>query len=327
MSGTEIMRKGAEWLWRGGLALFYPRQCALCRRVLAEEDEPFAAGAAPAAETAGSADAEASAGTSDAGALAAVAAKAGAEPRELARQPLCPDCLTYLAPLEPPFCGICSEPLPSAEVPPFQFPPPPPPSVPEGRDRSPTLCANCGGFRWHLDGAICALRGTAGALELVHSFKYGKQAHLAPLLAWLMRDTGRDPRLAGREFHALVPVPLHPIRRRQRGFNQAELLAQQLRRHLGHPPSGPLPPVCHLLRRIRETGSQTRLSRDGRQQNLRGAFALRPGAEARVTGRRFLLVDDVLTTGSTLDECARVLKRAGAREVRAVTLVRAGRNG
>lgn len=224
---------------------------------------------------------------------------------ERARQALCERCETFLRPLERPFCEICSEPLGGLET----------------EATSTRQCENCREIRWRLDGAVCALRGTTGALELVHAFKYGRQAHLAPLLGWLLRDAGGDARLQGREFEALVPVPLHPIRRRQRGFNQAHLLAEQLRLRFGPRPL----PVREILRRVRDTGSQTRLSRAGRQRNLRGAFELRRAWRSRVAGRSFLLVDDVFTTGSTLDECARVLKQAGAAEVWAVALVRAGR--
>lgn len=107
-----------------------------------------------------------------------------------------------------------------------------------------------------------------------------------------------------------VPVPLHRARMHARGFNQAAELA----RHLG-------PPVAHALRRVRRTGSQTDLPAARRHANVRGAFALRGRVD--VSGAVVVLVDDVSTTGATLDACARTLLEAGAREVRALTAARA----
>jgi ComF family protein len=123
-----------------------------------------------------------------------------------------------------------------------------------------------------------------------------------------------DDRLRGRQFDLIVPVPLHPARQRERGFNQASLLAELLARQS----SIPLKP---LLERIRYTNTQTALDRSERMENLHNAFRLRKNVDVR--GLRVLLVDDVLTTGSTMNECARVLKRAGALSVYGATAARA----
>src|SRR5205823_5404499 len=112
----------------------------------------------------------------------------------------------------------------------------------------------------------------------------------------------------------IVPVPLHPTRQRERGFNQAMLLARSLS------PRTSLP-VVPALERVRYTTTQTAFDRAERMENLRNAFRLRPRRDVR--GSRVLLVDDVLTTGSTLSECARVLKQAGASSVYAATAARA----
>jgi ComF family protein len=150
-----------------------------------------------------------------------------------------------------------------------------------------------------------------GALRsIIHSLKYEGRRSLATPLAQLIRDRcgyvvdGAD---------VAVPVPLHPSRRRQRGFNQALDLA----RGLGLP-------VSRALRRIRATDSQTGLSAAGRHQNMRGAFAPSrlPWRSRSIEGRIVLLVDDVSTTGATLEACARVVNAMGAREVRAVTAAR-----
>ncbi len=122
-----------------------------------------------------------------------------------------------------------------------------------------------------------------------------------------------DSRFAGQRFDLLVPVPLHPARQRERGFNQAELLALELRRECGVP-------LGKVLQRTRYTTTQTQFDRSERMENLRGAFRLRRGCN--VQDLRMLLVDDVLTTGSTLSECASVLKKAGALSVHAATAAR-----
>jgi len=159
----------------------------------------------------------------------------------------------------------------------------------------------------------CQAIGTyEGALRgIVHALKYEGRRSLARLLARRILSqcgsviTGAD---------VAVPVPLHASRRRERGFNQATDLA----RHLGLP-------VTRALRRVRPTTSQTALPAAQRHRNVRGAFA--PARwPRRIKGRVVLLVDDVSTTGATLEECARVLKDLGAREVRAVTAAKVVRS-
>jgi len=123
-----------------------------------------------------------------------------------------------------------------------------------------------------------------------------------------------DERLSGHQFDVIVPVPLHPTRQRERGFNQASLLAELLSPRISIP-------CKRVLKRIRYTTTQTALDRAERMENLHNAFRLRKKADVR--GLRVLLIDDVLTTGSTLSECARILKRAGAISVYAATAARA----
>jgi ComF family protein len=142
---------------------------------------------------------------------------------------------------------------------------------------------------------------------LLHALKYERRRSLAKPLAELMRRCGGEV-LEGADV--LVPVPLHARRRRARGFNQAEELAI----HLGAP-------VLCALRRVRATASQTDLPAARRHANVRDAFAMRRRVD--VHGLRILLVDDISTTGATLDACARLLLDAGAAEVRALTAARA----
>lgn len=146
--------------------------------------------------------------------------------------------------------------------------------------------------------------------DVVHALKYGGRLTVAPRLGALMREAGAEV-LAGAD--AAVPVPLHWRRERSRGFNQAEVLA----RPLGLP-------VRRLLRRVEFTVPQVELPAEERHRNVRHAFALpSPGSRfPSPKGLVLVLVDDVSTTGATLEACARVLKAAGAREVRALTAAR-----
>ena len=151
----------------------------------------------------------------------------------------------------------------------------------------------------------------AGSLRaIIHAFKYDGRRSLARPLAQRMQDT------AGDWLHTAdvaVPVPLHAIRRWRRGFNQAADLAA----HLGLP-------VVHALRRTRRTGRQVGLTRSARLGALGDAFALAPRngrrpAGAAIRGRSVVLVDDVITTGATVEACAAVLRNAGARNVWALS--------
>ncbi len=160
---------------------------------------------------------------------------------------------------------------------------------------------------------MAVVRSRGIVREMIHRLKYGREMWLArPLASW-MHDGLSDPRLRGEPIEALVPVPLHPRRLREREFNQSELLAAGLSRLSGIP-------VLNALRRLRYTTTQTKLDRKHRRQNLRDAFIL--SKNTRVTNGNLLLVDDVLTTGSTLDACAAALLEGGALSVRALTAAR-----
>jgi ComF family protein len=152
-----------------------------------------------------------------------------------------------------------------------------------------------------------ALGEYEGSLRaIVHALKYGKRRSVARRLAAAMQQAS-DGLLDG--VDVAVPVPLHARRRRARGYNQAEEIARHLGVHW-----------ADALERTRYTPSQTDLPAARRHANVRGAFALR--RRQHVTGLCVLLVDDVCTTGATLEACARVLQDAGAREIRALTAAR-----
>jgi ComF family protein len=147
-------------------------------------------------------------------------------------------------------------------------------------------------------------------LEMKHA---GRQDGL-PVFAGWMADAIAP--LSGHRQALIAPVPSHWTRLAARGYNQAARLAAALARHL-NAPSQP-----DLLVKVRRTGSQKGKTASGRDRNVRGSFAIHPGHTGCITGQTVLLVDDVLTTGATLNACARVLKRAGAERVLAVTLAR-----
>jgi ComF family protein len=149
----------------------------------------------------------------------------------------------------------------------------------------------------HFDGVI---------RNLIHAFKYADRHDGRRLFGRWLHQAAR-PLLD--QVEIIIPVPLHPRRLRARRFNQSALLAQELSRLTG------LAYEPLILKRTRNTVSQVGLTRDQRRQNLQGAFSIPPEAANRIHGRNVMLVDDVITTGTTVNACARVLKRAGAARV------------
>lgn len=167
--------------------------------------------------------------------------------------------------------------------------------------------------------AVCSHFGAG--LELVHAFKYGKRRHLSRYMGEQM--AAQVPHLFAGVAPmptVIVAVPLWSARQRERGFNQAQLLAQEISTRLD------IPADFKVLRRVRPTTTQTHLSRKQRSANVRGAFALGAGFErGSLHGKQVLLVDDVFTTGATLRECARTLVvYGGAAQVRYAVFSQAG---
>lgn len=207
---------------------------------------------------------------------------------------LCRPCRRSRIRLSGPRCAVCSQPYGGALTSTFR-------------------CMNCGDLELSFDFATAAYRSRGVVRDLIHQFKYGRQMHLRHLLARMLSEGFHDGRIASAPPEIIVPVPLHPTRKREREFNQAEVLARLAGARLGMP-------VVEALRRRRYTLTQTNFHREERLANLAGAFALKAGAN--VAGRPVALVDDVLTTGSTADACARVLREAGATAVVVITVAR-----
>ena len=210
--------------------------------------------------------------------------------------PVCQVCWRTVRRVTPPFCVRCGDELQAWRA-----------IDPE--------CARCRRHPPRFTLARSAGRYDGALREIVHAFKYERRRLLAEPLAEMMRTAGADV-LAGAD--AVVPVPLHPFRSFQRGFNQADDLA----RHLGLP-------VWRALRRRRHGPPQAGLPAARRHANLKAAFDLSLGWAARqrfrspLRNRVVVVIDDVMTTGATLDACSRVLMAAGVRSVRALTAARA----
>ena len=207
---------------------------------------------------------------------------------------VCRTCIDDLKPITAPRCERCSRPFDGAITEAF-------------------TCDNCEGRTVNYECAVAPYVATGAVRDLIHAFKYFSEQFLGRTLAEWLVETLEDARITAQPFAAFVPVPLHHVRFREREFNQAAELCAHLSRVTSIP-------TWHALKRTRYTTTQTRLSRAERMENLRGAFRVRQ--TRRVNGQHLVLVDDVFTTGSTVDECSRVLLRAGAASVRVITVAR-----
>lgn len=215
---------------------------------------------------------------------------------------LCESCMAQIKVICPPLCGRCGLPLGDT-----------------GAGGSiPVRCGRCRQLPQEWE-ALLAYAFHDGALrEAIHLFKYEDMRCLAPLFGELMASGWRLLSPGGWQPDVLVPIPLHLSRQRQRGYNQAALLARELGSRLG------CPVVEGTLVRIKPTAPQVGLGLEERRANVRGVFGCQDG---RLSGKKVLLVDDVCTTGSTLESACLAMKEAGATSVLAYTLARARPSG
>lgn len=221
----------------------------------------------------------------------------------------CAHCRRDLRSAEGPLCRACAD-----------LPPPPEPACVRcaGRRDGPSpFCADCAGRRFscRLIRAAAAHRGSAASL--VHAFKFRGCRPAATAAGRAMAAAlALRPELSG--FDALAAVPAHPSRERERGYNQAALIASELAAATGIP-------LFDALERARAAAPSWTLRRVERRAELAGAFAPRAGAKALVAGRRVLVIDDVAATGTTFEECAAALRAAGAADAAGYAFARAGR--
>ncbi len=206
----------------------------------------------------------------------------------------CPSCLSRIKFFSPPRCPRCGIGFPS----------------PSDQDH---LCSGCLSREPPFAKArsLCPYEGLIA--EIISRFKFGGVASLARPLGILLAEY-RDPEFPFSGIDLLIPVPLHTRRLRERGFNQSLLLAREVSRRRS------IPLNFAALRRSRQTQPQTQLSGPQRQKNVRGAFEVR--SAGAVADKRILLIDDVFTTGATVQECAKALLDAGAKSVDVLTLAR-----
>jgi ComF family protein len=210
---------------------------------------------------------------------------------------LCSSCWAGMTFFAPPWCAVCGLPFPH----------------PMGEE---AVCADCARQKPSWDRARAVMRYDKHSRHLVLALKHGDRTHVARALGRWMGRAGAEL-LEGADM--IMPVPLHWTRLFTRRYNQAGLLAHAVRA------AGGPPVMADWLVRRRRTPSQGRLGPVARVRNVRGAFAVRRGCD--VKGKRIVLVDDVLTTGATVEECARVLRRGGAASIGVLTLSRAVRAG
>ena len=213
------------------------------------------------------------------------------------QQRVCADCLSQIRRIQPPFCSVCGTPFVSKEV-------------------GSHLCGGCVAGEKYFTTAR-ALGFYEGFLqEAIRQWKYESKTHLTPFLGeWMAEGLARY--WDSEHFDLLLPVPLHLHRLRERGFNQALLLVKELNRRTG------IPYQKRALRKRRATIPQVHLSGADREKAVKGAFHV-AGKEA-LEEKTILLVDDVYTTGATVNECSRVLLAAGAKRVDVLTLAHAVR--
>jgi ComF family protein len=206
---------------------------------------------------------------------------------------VCLDCLMALTPVTEPFCARCGDPI-------------------DGVAAKSFTCSACVQSEPAFDMARSAARYRGPLKPLLHQFKYSQGTHLARDLAGLLAvcvESHYDPA----QIDLVGYVPLYHRRERDRSYNQARLLAEKLGQRYDRP-------VLRGIRRIRDTGTQTRLHMAERAENVKGAFVVtEPGW---VQGKTILLIDDVMTTGATLREVASSLKAAGAWRVLVATVAR-----
>ncbi|MGE5110751.1 MAG: ComF family protein [Acidobacteriaceae bacterium] len=221
----------------------------------------------------------------------------------VSRLPVCDACVNAIETMPEPHCRACGD------------------LIPAGFQDQHDFCPDCAFEAPPFERAAAYGPYTNGLRELIHLLKYEKVKPAAKLLGRMLAETIGTLDLLGEII--IIPVPLHASKLRQRGFNQSELIAKEALRHLHGYSDASFTLEVAVMKRRRDTPSQVGMTREERAENLRGAFGIT--TRSKVRDRQVLLVDDVLTTGATVSECTRVLRRAGAQRVWVATVARAVR--
>jgi ComF family protein len=223
----------------------------------------------------------------------------------ITRLPVCPECIEGIHPIQGKVCSICGERVLS--------------SYAESDSDGMLRCPVCRRVELPFERAVAYGSYDVGLRELVHLLKYNGVRPAANVLGRMLAEGfGKLDADFGEEKILVVPVPLYKGKRRQRGFNQAEMIARAALKIADAAEQFQL--AAEILVRTRDTHSQIGLTSHQRRENMRGAFAVSSAPE--VTGREVLLVDDVYTTGTTATECARVLRKSGVSKVWVATVAR-----
>lgn len=204
---------------------------------------------------------------------------------------LCQRCARELFFSEPPACTTCGYPF-------------------LGQLAGPKTCPHCVELAPLFDQGKTLFLAKGPARSLLHELKYRHGFYVLRDLAQMVERTNHYKRYL--QGATLIPVPLHPVKARERGFNQSQRLAAMLAKTCDAQ-------VAELLIRTQFTQTQTRLDRNARQQNVKNAFAIAPNAHV-IAQTNYILIDDVFTTGSTLNACAAVLRQAGAQSIKVATI-------
>jgi ComF family protein len=236
---------------------------------------------------------------------------------KISRLPVCDECLAAIHPISGGTCVVCGErivsPYASPHVSPYVLS-----SAAASAENQPR-CGICRRLEPPFVRATAYGSYESGLRELIHLLKYEEVRSAANVLGRMLSEAIADltPALGDAPV-CMVPVPLHRTKLRQRGFNQSELIARAALKL--NPANGQLMLNANVLVRQRPTESQIGLTRHQRRENMRGAFSV--AQPSQIAGREVLLVDDVFTTGTTVSECARVLRRNGASKVWVATVAR-----
>ncbi len=205
-------------------------------------------------------------------------------------QCVCPSCRASIEMNAPPFCLKCSRPL---------------------KKPARSFCRDCQRSSFHFDNVYAACRYSEPFQRLLHLYKYGNLTAVRKIFSSLMIEFIDTYQIPVKDYQLLLAVPLHPVRQRERGYNQSELLAAALARHYR------IPFRNNILKRTLYSPNQARVSPKQRWTNVESAFKI--GSHSCITNTNILLVDDLITTGATLSSLAGVLKAGGAKKVSALT--------